>query len=181
MSIASGDGSLPRYFSAALEPIIASEAPPELVAEEFPVKKPMPAYDGLSNPPVGGCAATPGPADTRLHCAQTSSPSWLAYRWYRFVDQPAMAQRAALSDAEKDFLQARVERFHRMLASGGDDASKWIKQRGNAEKLATVDGAQLVTPPEGMEVGYVPVVMYEGTAKPAGCFGSDDGDETIVV
>ena len=56
-----------------------------------------------------------------------------------------------------------------MLADGGDTGGKWIKERGASEPLATCDDAQLVTPPKGMEFGFVPVVLYEGTAKPEGC------------
>ena len=169
------DGKLPEYFSpynaadgSGLEPIAPADAPPELVAQKFPVKADMGPYDALSHPPAGGCASSPGPADDKLHCAQTTSPSWMAYRWYKFVDQPAMA-RAKLSTAESAYLQKRVERLHTMLAKGGRAAGKWIKERGAAEQLATVDTAQLVVPPQGMEIGYVPVVVYEGTGKPEGC------------
>lgn len=169
------DGKLPEYFSpynavdgSGLEPIAPADAPPELVAQKFSAKADMGPYDALSHPPAGGCASSPGPADDKLHCAQTTSPSWMAYRWYKFVDQPAMA-RAKLSSAESAYLQKRVERLHTMLAKGGRAAGKWIKERGAAEQLATVDTAQLVVPPRGMEIGYVPVVVYEGTAKPQGC------------
>jgi|EP01047_Picozoa_sp_COSAG01_P012344 hypothetical protein len=84
------------------------------------------------------------------------------------VDQPTM-QRAKLSPAQAEFVQGRVEQLHRMLAAGGDASGKWIKERGTAEQLATVDAAQLVTPPEGLEIGYVPVTLYEGIQKPPGC------------
>ena len=163
-----GEGALPEYFSAKLSPMAASSAPANLVAAKFPQKKDMGPYDGLTSPPSGGCASTPGPADTNLHCVQTTSPSWIAYRWYKFVDQPAF-QRAKLSPSEAEYLQGRVEKLHAMLNNGGTAAGKWIKERGPPEKLATTDTAQLVSPPKGMEVGYIPVAMYEGVAKPAGC------------
>ena len=169
------DGKLPEYFSpyneadgSGLEPISATHAPSELVAQKFPAKADMGPYDGLNHPPVGGCDSSPGPADDQLHCTQTTSPSWIAYRWYKFVDQPAMA-RAKLSGTGSAYLQKRVELLHTMLAKGGHAAGKWIKERGAVEQLATADKAQLVTPPRGMEVGYVPIVIYEGTAKPQGC------------
>merc|ERR1711871_124784 len=121
-------------------PIDAEQAPSALVQQQFAPKKDMGPYDGLTNPPAGGCDLHPGPAEplSMLHCAQTSSPSWIAYRWYKFVDQPTM-QRAKLSPAQSEFVQGRVERLHRMLAAGGDAAGKWIKERGPAEQLATVD------------------------------------------
>ena len=105
---------------------------------------------------VGGCDSDPGPADDTLYCAQTTSPSWLAYKWYKFVDQPAM-KRAKLSSTESQYLQGRVEKLHEMLNAGGEAASKWIKERGTSETLATVDKAQLVTPPQGLSNGFVPV------------------------
>jgi len=105
---------------------------------------------------AGGCDSDPGPADDTLYCAQTTSPSWLAYKWYKFVDQPAM-KRAKLSSTESQYLQGRVEKLHEMLNAGGEAASKWIKERGTSETLATVDKAQLVTPPQGLSNGFVPV------------------------
>jgi hypothetical protein len=165
------DGKLPQYFSAQLKPMSAAEAPADLVASEFPRKSDMGAYDGLHTPPAGGCLASPGPADSGLHCVRTTSPSWIGYRWYKFVEQPAF-QRVNLSAAEAHYLQARVEKLHDMLAKGGAAAGEWIKQRGAVEQLATVDGAQLVTPPKGLERGYVPIAVYEGSTQPAGCVSS---------
>ena len=162
------DGSLPEYFSPQLTPITAEEAPAELVGVQFKVKNDMGPYDGLNNLPVGGCDNAPGPATPKLYCVATTSPSWIAYKWYKFTEQPAFA-RAKLTATEAAFMQARVEKLHTMLGASVD-AGKWMKEKGKpAEQLATVDTAQLVTPPEGMEVGYVPIVLYEGTAKPSGC------------
>ena len=70
---------------------------------------------------------------------------------------------------KQNYLQSRVETLHRILSKGGDQATKWIKERGVQEELATCDSAQLVTPPEGLEIGFVPVVLYEGTQKPETC------------
>lgn len=38
------------------------------------------------------CFDKPGPADPTLYCRRTTDERWLAYRWYRFVDQPEMNQ-----------------------------------------------------------------------------------------
>merc|ERR1712072_1668617 len=104
-----------------------------------------------------------------LFCAQTlkggESSTWLGYKWYKFVDQPGM-QRAKLSQKEKDYMQGRVETLHKMAGR----TSRWIKNRGaSAEGLATTDRAAMVSPPAGMEYGYVPIVLYEGFQKPQGC------------
>merc|ERR1712232_99136 len=48
--------------------------------------------------------------------------------------------------------------------------SRWMTAKQAVEEgLAIVDKAALVTPPAGMEFGYVPIAMYEGFQKPAGC------------
>lgn len=35
-----------------------------------------------------------------------------------------------------------------------------------------LDPVQLLTPPKGLEVGYVPIAVYEGLSKPSGCSSS---------
>jgi len=94
-----------------------------------------------------------------------TSKSWIAYKWYRFVDQPGL-QRVGLTESQKQYMQARIELLHESLH--GED--QWIKP-GEASTigLAEVSGAQLVKPPRGMSKGYVPIALYEGTAKPKGC------------
>lgn len=74
--------------------------------------------------------------------------------------------------AQRDFLQRRVEAFHTMLLGAGSDSAHagWIKRRGaSREGIAALDVAMLVTPPARMEVGYVPIVLYEGLERPSGC------------
>ena len=67
-------------------------------------------------------------------------------------------------------MQARVERLHRLLNDGGDAASRWIKERGAAaEGLAHIEPALVLTPPAGLEIGHVPVPIYEGVAQPTDC------------
>jgi hypothetical protein len=74
----------------------------------------------------------------------------------------------ALGDEEKVFMQGRVEAMHAMVEGEGGD---WIKRGARVEGigLATFDSSALVTPPEGLERGYVPVAVYEGRTKPAEC------------
>ena len=112
------------------------------------------------------CASSPGPASDALHCVQTGTPSWLAWRWYLFTEQPAIT-RQQLTATQREFMQGRVEKLHRMIGRG---KSEWIKPRGATEEgIATVDPTLLVTPPAGMEYGYVPVAVYEGVEKPPNC------------
>ncbi len=63
---------------------------------------------------------------------------------------------ADLSAAEREAMQKRVEKLHRT----------WRRDREylsppTAGKLADLDPAVLVTPPKGLEVGYVPIVTRQ--------------------
>eukprot|EP00211_Chloroparvula_japonica_P004091 CAMPEP_0119122032 /NCGR_PEP_ID=MMETSP1310-20130426/2410_1 /TAXON_ID=464262 /ORGANISM="Genus nov. species nov., Strain RCC2339" /LENGTH=697 /DNA_ID=CAMNT_0007111635 /DNA_START=272 /DNA_END=2362 /DNA_ORIENTATION=+ len=144
-----GDCQLPRYFNAQTrQPMDEAQAPQELVSAQFTERKEDPsyAYDAYNYEPAGGCRDTPGPASETVYCIETSSPSWVAFRWYKFVDQPAL-QVSHLSDAERDYIQARIENLHR----GTEQISQWIKP-GVADAMgqATLDESQFVTPPDGM-------------------------------
>lgn len=167
-------GFFPNFFKSpkktkqpTIQPVDSSAVPKELREASFPKKGTVwpfnGPYDAISTPPAGGCLSNPGPADQALYCAKTVSPSWIGYRWYRFVDQPGL-QRLRLSASEKTFLQTRVELLHKSLT--GKD--RWIKGQGVTD-LVEIDGAQLVTPPPSKKYGYVPIVVYEGVAKPKGC------------
>lgn len=85
--------------------------------------------------------------------------SVVTYSWYRFADQPALLN-ADMTDAERERLQKRVEKLHR----------EWTKDRDylpppTIGKLAHLDPAVLVTPPKGMEVGYVPIVTRQAAKE----------------
>ena len=80
------------------------------------------------------------------------------YSWYRFVDQPSL-QGFGWSTEEKNRLQTVVEKNH----------AYWKNWKNNTEfmapqtvgDLATLDTALLVSPPRGMEIGYVPIVTRQ--------------------
>lgn len=38
------------------------------------------------------CFNDPGPADNRVFCRRTTDERWIAYQWYKFVDQPELNQ-----------------------------------------------------------------------------------------
>lgn len=101
---------------------------------------------------------TPGPVAGPFQ-ARLGDGSVVTYSWYRFADQPALLN-ADLSDAERDQLQARVEKLHRA----------WRKDRDylpppRQGALAELDPAVIVTPPPGKEVGYVPIVTRQELAR----------------
>ncbi len=98
---------------------------------------------------------TPGPAAGPFK-AKLGDGSTVTYYWYRFADQPALLN-ADLSKAEREEMQRRVEMLHR----------HWTKDREYLPspligKLADIDPALIVTPPKGMEVGYVPIATQQG-------------------
>ncbi len=85
--------------------------------------------------------------------------SVVTYAWYRFADQPALLN-ADLTDEERARLQARVEKLHR----------SWRKDRDylpppTRGSLADLDPALLVTPPPGLEAGYVPIVTRQEAGR----------------
>ncbi len=87
--------------------------------------------------------------------AHLGDGSVVTYYWYRFVDQPAVMN-ANLTAEERTRLQANVEKLHRA----------WHKNRNylpppTTGKLAYLDPAQVVKPPKGMEVGYVPIATRQ--------------------
>jgi len=95
-----------------------------------------------------------GPFQTHLGDGST-----VTYYWYRFADQPALLN-ADLTDKERQNLQARVEKLHR----------SWKKDRDylappTIGKLADVDPALIVTPPPGLEAGYVPIATRQAAEE----------------
>ena len=100
------------------------------------------------------CWKTPGPAAGPFK-VKLGDGSTVTYHWYRFADQPSLLN-ADMTDAERERLQRRVEKLHR----------HWHKDRDyltppTVGELADVDPAQIVTPPAGMEVGFVPITTRQ--------------------
>jgi hypothetical protein len=103
----------------------------------------------------GSCWKVPGPAAGPFRI-KLGDGSTVTYYWYRFADQPALLN-ADLSKAEREEMQRRVELLHR----------NWTKEREYLPppligKLAEIDPALIVTPPAGLEAGYVPIVTRQG-------------------
>lgn len=105
------------------------------------------------------CWKRPGPAAGPF-TARLGDGSVVTYYWYRFADQPALLN-ADLTPAERERMQARVEKLHRAWGKDRDylppPAIGW---------LAELDPAQLVRPPEGLEVGYVPIATRQEWGGP---------------
>ena len=87
----------------------------------------------------------------------------MTYRWYRFIDQPVF-QQYTWTDAQKAELQRLVEKMHRHWTIDRD----YIRAPGGGT-LATLDRGLVVTPPPGLEVGYVPIVIHQEAVDEQTC------------
>lgn len=104
------------------------------------------------------CWKKPGPVAGPFQ-AHPEDGSVVTYYWYRFADQPALLN-ADLTDQEREDLQARVEKIHR----------SWTKDREYLPppaigKLADIDPALIVSPPPGLEAGYVPIATRQAAEE----------------
>ena len=138
-------------------PVRAEEVPAETglaqVAFNRPRERRAEAY--VTPDDANSCWKKPGPV-AGPYQAHVGDGTVVTYYWYRFADQPALLN-ADLTDAERESLQARVEKLHRA----------WKKDRDylpppRIGKLADIDPALLVTPPKGLEAGYVPIATRQG-------------------
>lgn len=105
--------------------------------------------------PADGCWKEPGPVAGPFE-VRLGDGSTVVYSWYRFADQPAL-QNADLTSEERERMQKRVEMLHRAWKRDRDYLPP--PKRG---KLASLDPAVVVEPPKGMEVGFVPIVTWQG-------------------
>ena len=155
---------LPEYYhvvhGGAAKPqwvgVRAQDVPPETglagVSFERPSEKRPEPY--LTPDDAGSCWRTPGPSAGPFQ-AHLGDGSVVTYSWYRFADQPALLN-ADLTEREREALQLRVVKLHRA----------WTRERDylappTCGTLADLDPALLVTPPQGLEAGYVPIATRQ--------------------
>lgn len=91
--------------------------------------------------------------------AELSDGTRLTYRWYRFVDQPSI-RNFALTKDEANALQALVVKLHKEWQG----SNNFMPPQSNGD-LVTLDPGQFVTPPPGLEYGYVPIVLKQEYAN----------------
>jgi hypothetical protein len=148
-------GVFPQYFKQVGEERVAVAAavvPAEtqLQAQEFKRAQPGEPYTS----PATGAWSRPGPKLGPFK-VKLADGSLVTYSWYRFVDQPSF-QQYDWSEAKKAALQAFVEKIHASWPIDRD----YLAPPSHG-MLATLDPALLVTPPAGLEVGYVPIVTRQ--------------------
>ncbi len=151
----SPNGVFPQYYKHVGEerlPVAAKDVPAQtkLAAQDFKVARPGEPYTS----PTAGAWTRPGPKRGPF-TVKLVDGSLVTYSWYRFVDQPSF-QQYAWSDEKKAALQAFVEKVH----------ANWPIDRDymappSHGSLVSLDPALLVTPPTGLEVGYVPIVTHQ--------------------
>ncbi|HBF22661.1 MAG TPA: hypothetical protein DDW23_02480 [Planctomycetes bacterium] len=153
-------GEFPQYYKhlegkrVAISP---DDVPKEtgLLSAKFLLAEPG---EPFTSPPTGSWkepGAAAGPYSVTL-----GDSSKVTYSWYRFVDQPSF-QQYDWNQEKREELQSFVEKIHR----------SWPIDRNympppTTGELVTLDPALFVTPPEGLEVGYVPIVTLQESAGP---------------
>jgi len=148
-------GFFPQYYRHVGEErvaVAAADVPLEtgLLKKEFKLAGKGEPYTS----PTTGAWSRPGPKSGPF-TARLGDGSVVTYSWYRFVDQPSF-QQYAWSEEKKAALQAFVEKLHANWPIDRDYMAP--PTRGT---LVALDPALLVTPPQGLEVGYVPIVTHQ--------------------
>lgn len=151
-------GVFPEYYRetspGVWTAVPASEVPRETwLADQTFAAKPrgsFPDLDVSASGPFSSADWSAGPFTAAL-----SDGSTVEYVWYRFVDQPAIA-RLGLADSVRTQLQAFVTSFHEHSGTQGVTMAA-----PSAGTLAAVDAALIVSPPAGLELGYVPIVIRQ--------------------
>jgi len=85
---------------------------------------------------------------------QLNDGSVVEYRWYKFVDQPAF-QRFELNETEKTALQSAAIKMQK------DWAKAPMMADPSKGELVAFDVGLLVSPPKGLEYGYVPIAVKQ--------------------
>lgn len=148
-------GEFPQYYKQAGKKraaVAERDVPVEthLATQEFDLAPKGKPYTS----PGAGAWTKPGPKSGPF-TARLADGSIVTYAWYRFVDQPSF-QQYDWSPEKKAKLQALVEKIH----------ASWTIDRNyiappTRGKLVSLDASLIVTPPKGMEVGYVPIVTAQ--------------------
>jgi hypothetical protein len=148
----SPNGTFPQYFKAdgkERAAVAPRDVPDEtkLKEQNFELAPPGERYTS----PAAGAWTKPGPRAGPF-TARLSDGSVVTYSWYRFVDQPSF-QQYQWTEQKKAALQALAEKINAAWAIDRD----YMAPPGIGT-LVALDPAFIVTPPKGLEVGYVPIV-----------------------
>lgn len=166
---------LPEYFllkrgESRLTPIPASEVPeesglqklrfPEDVKEDYshapynsaPITTPLNPDYNYSNE-ITKAWTSPGPVAGPFK-AELEDGSVATYYWYKFNEQPAILN-AHMNWVERDLIQKRVELLHKHW----NEVDQYFPRP--EQPLVSLDKGLLLTPPKGLEIGYVPICVHQ--------------------
>ena len=156
--------TLPEYYRLASEPgggnqwqaVTESDVPEGLRRQGMPLEQPgrRPQEPYVTPTEPDSSWKKPGPAAGPFK-AYPGDGSEVTYYWYRFADQPALLN-ADLTAEEREALQTRVEMIHRTWSHDRD-----YLPPPRIGRLADIDPQLIVTPPQGLKVGYVPIVTRQ--------------------
>lgn len=149
-------GEFPRYYRQTMDKRIAvpaAEVPACLRERQF-----RPARNGKTyTSPETGAWGDPGPVSGPCY-ADLADVSRVTYHWYRFIDQPALQQhRDSWTPKMKADMQALVENIHREWRID----KTYMPPPSSGLPLVDIDSAMIVSPPAGLEAGYVPIVTRQ--------------------
>ena len=182
-----GEFIMPSFYSLSQdntwEPISSSEIPPSTGLldnepaitprnDEVPYLTPLepdcPFQDSQSPWNMPGPSAGP-------FTVQLQDGSKLTYHWYRFIDQPSIIH-ANLPEDMRQNLQNRVEMIH----TNWHSTDEYLPAPSNGS-LVGLDPGLIVTPPSGMEIGYVPIVTRQEKNTTTTSITSIDDISTIKI
>ncbi|MDG2200820.1 MAG: hypothetical protein P8K80_06520 [Phycisphaerales bacterium] len=152
-----GMAKFPTFFRDAgetRESITAADVPAKTTLRDRAFPGPRTSPPPYTAEPLSGSWATPGPAAGPFETMLLDG-STVRYCWYRFIDQPVF-QQFQWSQKTREDLQALIVKMHAAWSIDGTYLP------GSEGELASFDPALFVTPPKGMEHGYVPIVTWQG-------------------
>ncbi|MEO1625721.1 MAG: sialate O-acetylesterase, partial [Bacteroidota bacterium] len=132
--------------------LLETEVPTSPRNDDLPYLTPLEADCHWQDP--NGPWESPGPVAGPFY-RKLGDGSTITYHWYRFVDQPAIVN-ANLTESQREVLQQRAELLHKHWTSDQEYLAP-----PSTGKLASIDPGLIVSPPEGMEIGYVPIVTRQ--------------------
>ncbi len=160
--------TLPEYYRLAHDDnkkaewvaVLPKDVPAETGLAEVSFTRPSeaPSEPYVTPDDPESCWKKPGPVAGPFQ-AYPGDGSVVTYYWYRFADQPALLN-ADLTDKEREGLQMRVEKLHQNWKKDHDYLAP-----PTSGKLADIDPALIVTPPPGLEAGYVPIATRQAAEE----------------
>ncbi len=158
-SVSNGFGKFPQYYKDSLGNALAIDSisvpfSTGLASAKFASPNPNPSpYEAL----LIGAWATPGPSAGPFQVVLADN-SLVTYYWYRFINQPVF-QQFNWTLGKKDSLQRLVEAIHTNWSITQDYIAA-----PSSGSLVSFDSHLLVSPPSGLEIGYVPIVTKQEKA-----------------